>query len=1155
MGDEEASRRCLRAYFDAHGAVRHQIESFDHFADSVLQRIIQESSDVSTEHDGKLHRFRFGKVTIPRPTTRESSGFVRTVQGPAEAMPRNLTYASAVLVDVNYTITDCDSGALLQDDTYREVVLCKLPIMVRSRYCYLSGRAADMSCCAFDSGGYFVINGLEKTLIAQLLLRTNEAFVWPGKSGRRLFTCEVRSCHEQKLRSTSTLLIHLQSSDTDGLPRLVVALPFLETTLSLTTLFRILGVEGVEDMVGCVTGAQGTLRDLMRGILAQDPDERPLEDILDALGRESTTEVTPERQRRYLNHIICNELLPHMGIGSSTEHNRKKQLYLGYMVRKLLEVYLGDRDVDDRDHFKNRRVYAPGHLMSLLFRQLFRAYLKSLQSQLHKAVTVPHRQLNVVRIVNARKITAGFKYAFATGNWGVQARQSTAQSGVAQVLNRNSMFAGIADKRRLSCPANRDSKNAEIRQLHSSAWGVVCPCESPEGASCGLIMSFASLCHVRINACLQCHFVSLCSKIQRYIVPCDEATGSDVDQTALFHNGVLHGYVRRDHVADVVRYLRDARTDNRLPFDGSVSLRASDRSISVATDAGCLCRPVFVLDKVKELMATTSTESGSRLWQRLVDLGCVMYVDKDEEQEMCIATRLSEARRNPQQFSHAEIHPASILGMSGSMIPFSHHNQAPRNTYQCAMGKQSIGVYTSNWTTRFDTVSYGLWYPQRPLVGTWADEVLGTSYIPSGTNAIVAVLTHGGFNQEDSLIFNRGSLERGMVRCVVMRTVRDELGSSEQEFCNPSAECSGRLSGSYDKLDADGTVPVGTTVTAGDVVIGKVRRADTKQQTVSQDLSSATKCTGVGVVDRVMFGTNKDGLGLRKVRIRETRQPDIGDKFTSRHGQKGVIGAVYAEADMPFTSDGRKPDILLNPHALPSRMTIGQLMEMVMASLCCSTGQIGDGTAFCQYGYQDIAEALRARGLRPDGCERLHCGLTGAEIEADVFMAPVYMQSLKHMVADKVHARARGPVDAKTRQPTEGRRMAGGLRFGEMERDCLVGHGSTSLIRERMFTQADPYCVYVCRSCGLLAEGPTQEPGHLRTRQAMCRNCNAANTVVPLPMPYATKLFIQEVLALNIAMRLRLREPGDEAPRKPHGVRGVVVHETRGTPAAGRRAA
>jgi DNA-directed RNA polymerase II subunit RPB2 len=1128
MDDEETSRRCLRAYFDAHGAVRHQIESFDHFADSVLQRIIQESSDVSTEHDGKVHRFRFGKVTIPRPTTRESSGFVRTVQGPAEAMARNLTYASAVLVDVNYTITDAASGALLQDDTYREVVLCKLPIMVRSRYCYLSGRAADMSCCAFDAGGYFVINGLEKTLIAQLLLRTNEAFVWAGKTGRRLYTCEVRSCHEQKLRSTSTLLVHLQSSETHGLPRLVAALPFLESTLTLPTLFRILGVDSVDAMVGCVTDAPGTLRDLLRGILVQDADERPLAEILRALGREATTEATPERQQRYLHHIVCNELLPHMGIGSDTAHNRGKQLYLGYMVRKLLQVYLGDRPVDDRDHFKNRRVYAPGHLMSLLFRQLFRTYLKSLQSQLHKAVTAPHRQLNVVRIVNARKITAGFKYAFATGNWGVQARQSTAQSGVAQVLNRNSMFAGIADKRRLSCPANRDSKNAEIRQLHSSAWGVVCPCESPEGASCGLIMSFASLCHVRINACAQRHFVSLCADLAELLVPRDAATPADVDSVALFHNGVLHGYVRPGCVERVLAFFRRARADHRLPFDGSVCLRADDNSIAVGTDAGCLCRPVFVAERRDELTRIAAAEQGSRLWQRLVDAGCVMYVDKDEEQGMCIATRLCEARRAPERFSHAEIHPASILGMSGSMIPFSHHNQAPRNTYQCAMGKQSIGVYTSNWTTRFDTVSYGLWYPQRPLVGTWADEVLGTSHTPSGTNAIVAVLTHGGFNQEDSLIFNQGSLERGMVRCVVMRTVRDELGAADQEFCNPSTECSGRLSGSYDKLGDDGTVPVGTVVRAGDVVVGKIRRADPKQQTTSQDLSSAAKCAGTGVVDRVMVATNKDGLGLRKVRIRETRQPNIGDKFTSRHGQKGVIGAVYPEADMPFTSDGRKPDIILNPHALPSRMTIGQLMEMAMAALCCETGRIGDGTAFCQHGYREIAAALRARGLRPDGCERLHCGLTGARIEADVFMAPVYMQSLKHMVADKVHARARGPVDAKTRQPTEGRRLAGGLRFGEMERDCLVGHGSTALIRERMFTQADPYCVYVCRRCGLLAEGPTQEPGHLRSRQAMCRNCDAANTVVPLPMPYATKLFIQEVLALNIAMRLRLqpsREP------------------------------
>ena len=507
--------------------------------------------------------------------------------------------------------------------------------------------------------------------------------------------------------------------------------------------------------------------------------------------------------------------------------------------------------------------------------------------------------------------------------------------------------------------------------------------------------------------------------------------------------------------------------------------------------------------------------------------GIVTYVDKEEEAELLVAMRHTDCARPGARYTHLEVHPAGILGMSASMIPFPEHNQAPRNTYQCAMGKQSIGVYASNANTRFDTVGFGLWYPQRPLVGTWVDDVLGTKHIPSGTNIIVAVMAYGGFNQEDSLIFNKASLDRGMVRCTVSRTVRDEVGGEGYVFRKPGESCDARKAGCYGKLREDGSVPVGTKVSQGDVVIAKVKLADAKREdSREEDHSTTARCANEGVVDRVLYATNRDSQPLRKVRIRETRKPHEGDKFTSRHGQKGVIGAVYAAEDMPFTADGRQPDVIMNPHALPSRMTIGQLVEMLLATLCCHEGKIGDGTAFCQHSVHGLAARLQQAGLHPYANHVMFNGTTGERMEAEIFMAPVCMQSLKHMVDDKCHARARGPVDPKTRQPTEGRRQDGGLRFGEMERDCLVGHGTSALLRERLFTQSDPYRCHVCRACGLMAEGPSRGAG-VRAQQAYCRNCDSSASVEEVPMPYATKLFLQEVMAMNVAPRLFLTGRGD----------------------------
>jgi len=1145
--DEVLSRRVLTSYFEAHGTVRHQIESYDHFLDVLLQNIIQENSTATATIRDEEHELAFGRVCIPPPTTREANGFIRTVEGPAEAVARNLTYASAVLVDVSYTVRDAESREVRRCDVYREVALCKLPMMVRSRYCYLSQRPGDMSSCIFDSGGYFVINGLEKTVIAMQKLRTNTAFVWKGRApSRALLQCEVRSCHERKLRSTSTLSLYLMPGDADHPPHIVAALPFIETRVTLTALFKLLGCPDIGDMVrACTTdGGSGgeALLGMARSVLAETMEPEGREELLAWLGKAGTTEPTVARQQRYLEHIIGSECVPHMGLGNEPGVHRAKVLYIGHMVHRLLLVHMGLRPLDNRDHFANKRCEATGHLMSLLFRQLFRAYLKGLQIQFNRALTSTHQQLSIPRIVAARKITGGFKYAFATGKWGVQARTSNSQSGVVQVLNRNSSFASLADKRRVSCPAARDSKNAGIRLLDESSFGLICPAESPEGASCGLVVNLAALAHVRIHACDQEAFARVAGALPATTGFAERDTATAAQRAAgarVFHNGVLHGFVPHARAGAFCAELRRLRALNTLPFDASISHHTDAAEVHVGTDAGCLCRPLFVAERFGEVPALVAACDRDRapLWAALVASGVVTYVDKEEEAELCVAPRASDLGAAGHVYTHIEIHPAAMFGMSASAIPFPEHNQAPRNVYQCAMGKQAIGVFASNALTQMHAVSYTLWYPQRPLVGTWLDDIVGSKWIPSGTNMILAISCYGGYNQEDAFIINEAALQRGLGRNAVSRTVRDELNGDGYSFARPPDDCTAKRAGRYDKLGERGTVPVGTRVEQGDVAIGKVRAADQKHgESRAVDCSSAVRCTRPCTVDRVLRTTKSDGHGLCKVRLRDTRVPGVGDKFTSRHGQKGVVGAVLPASMMPFASDGVVPDIIMNPHALPSRMTIGMLMEMLSAALCCRVGRFGDATAFAGNDVDSIARALGEAGADPMGEHTMFSGTTGEKMEAKIFMAPVMVQSLKHQVWDKVHARATGPVHHITRQPTEGRRQDGGLRFGEMERDCLVAHGATALLQERLFLQSDPHKAYVCDACGLLAEGPCTAAS-VRARDAYCRNCERGDSVRVLPMPYATKLFIQEVAALNMGMAISIE--GAEGVEGAEGAEGA----------------
>lgn len=490
---------------------------------------------------------------------------------------------------------------------------------------------------------------------------------------------------------------------------------------------------------------------------------------------------------------------------------------------------------------------------------------------------------------------------------------------------------------------------------------------------------------------------------------------------------------------------------------------------------------------------------------------------------------VTDARKNTaaqKEYTHCEINPSMIFGICASIIPFPDHNQSPRNTYQSAMGKQAMGVYMTNFTVRMDTLAHVLCYPQKPLVVTHPIKYLRFRELPAGQNAIVAIMCYSGFNQEDSVIMNQSSVDRGLFRSVFYRSYSCEekkqpFGGCD-EFEKPQQETTRNMKrANYDKLDPDGFIAPGEFVTGDDIIIGRTTPLAEGEETqpgarhTKRDSSIGLRPSETGVVDSVMLTTNGDGYKFAKVKVRSERIPQVGDKFASRHGQKGTIGMLYRQEDMPFNVDGIAPDIIVNPHAIPSRMTIGHLVECLLGKVAANTGDEAMATPFIvDQTVTKISGMLHNCGFQKHANETMYNGYTGRELATQIFLGPTYYQRLKHMVDDKIHSRQRGRLQILTRQPVEGRAREGGLRFGEMERDCMISHGAAQFLREALLDRSDKYSTHVCNQCGLLAIA------NLRQLKYECRGCKNKTDISQIDMPYACKLLFQELMAMSIAPRM-----------------------------------
>ncbi|KAI9225884.1 MAG: DNA-directed RNA polymerase II subunit RPB2 [Piptocephalis tieghemiana] len=1210
--DEEITQEdcwtVITSFFDKNGLVRQQLDSFDDFVLTTLQELVEENRSMvlqtvarSADNDHELtkrYHIEFGQVYLAKPSHTEADGSTDTLM-PQHARLRNLTYSSPIYLEMRKQVMVADPqhprnvGVTSIHEMYMEeergegfeeswerVFIGKIPIMLRSRFCHLSEftdeQLFDLQECPYDQGGYFVINGSEKVLIAQERMATNQVYVFQKPQPSPItFTAEIRSQPEKSSQAPSSLLIKLlaRASDRTAVGQFIrTTLPYIRQDVPIIVVFRALGVisdhEILEHIVYDRSDAQ--MQEMLKPCIEEAFEIQDTIVALDFIGKRGTT-VGQNRDKRikYATEIIQKELLPHVGGVRGAEG--RKAYFFGYMIHRLLSAALERRELDDRDHYGKKRMDLAGPLIAGLFRMLFRKLTKDARKYLQKVID-NSLDFNLTLAVKSNTLTNGLKYSIATGNWGDQKKAMSARAGVSQVLNRYTFASTLSHLRRCNTPIGRDGKIAKPRQLHNTHWGMVCPAETPEGQACGLVKNLALMAYISVGTATTPVVDFLEEWNMENLDELPAGTPSSSSITKIFVNGVWVG-IHRDagHLVSNFKALR--RKDPVVFREVSVVRDIRERELHLYTDAGRCCRPLFVVDEStqrlilrrKHILAlqtfepSDSTGPGGGMvpamtWDDLKSVGAVEFLDTEEEETCMICMSPQDLADNrlyqelgvertgsddlasrirtsvfSHTWTHCEIHPSMILGICASIIPFPDHNQSPRNTYQSAMGKQAMGIYLTNYQIRMDTLANILYYPQKPLVTTRAMEFLKFRELPAGQNAIVAIACYSGYNQEDSVIMNQSSIDRGLFRSLYFRTYMDQerrMGSAttlEEEFERPTRETTLRMrAGTYEKLEEDGLIGPGVRVTGDDILIGKTAALPPESEEFGQrqtthtrrDLSTPLKSTEQGLVDQVLVTTNSEGMKFVKVRVRSTRIPQMGDKFASRHGQKGTIGITYRTEDMPFTATGMTPDLIINPHAIPSRMTIGHLVECLLGKVSTLEGNEGDATPFTDVTVEAISRELGMRGFQKRGFEVMYNGHTGRKLTAQIFLGPTYYQRLKHMVDDKIHSRSRGPLQILTRQPVEGRSRDGGLRFGEMERDCMISHGAATFLKERLFDASDAYRVHVCELCGLMAIA------HLKKAIYECRACRNKTQIALVRIPYAAKLLFQELMAMNIAPRL-----------------------------------
>lgn len=1076
--------------------------------------------------------------------------------------------------------------------------------------------------CRNDYGGYFIVDGKEKCIVSQEKFADNMIYIRSNADDPdAVYSCsaEVRTVSEDPSKPERKMAVKMVAPDAKySNKQIVVDIPNVRKPMPLFIVMRALGVISDRDIVErCLLNldANAAMVDLFIPCV-HDASEV----FTQAAALKFIATFTKEKTVAQVQNILMNYFLPQIG-----ELNfGAKAYFLGYMVHKLLLVATNAERPTDRDSFKFKRVEVPGSLMFNLFRTYYTAHVDNVRLKLDKKIKYGRDRnefvgTQIMQVITAdnyneifgeRIIEAGFKKSFK-GKWAatvqtddksklykgtIGATEGTEVEGIVQDLNRLSYNSFMSHLRKVNLPMDASAKVSGPRQLHGSQWGIIDPADSPDGGNIGLQKHLAISAYVT-QPCSALPIIQWLRELATMKL-LEECSPKYLHQlTKVFVNGAWVGALGNPR--EVMRLFLLHRRNALIPIYTSGRWDIAHNELQFFTDGGRLCRPVFYYDEDTRRPSYASREaietikSGKCTWSQLItgfaaksvpaldpcrvyrigelyggatdfsalvaSRAIVEYLDTNESESAFIAMFPRDVV--PGKTTHVEIHPSLIFGVMGNQIVFPENNPSSRNNFSCGQGKQAVSLYSSNYMSRIDKMGVVLNYGQVPLVKSRYMKYINNEQHPYGENAIVAIMCYNGYNVEDSILFNEGSLKRGLFRTTyynMYETREEEERAYEKRICNVQAQPTVRglkPGGDYSELDRFGLIKENTEMDDKKAVIGRVTEqwmsgsgGISGEEPQMEDDSVFPKKGQLGVVDRTFITDEASGKRLAKVRIREERMPGIGDKFCSRAGQKGTVGLIIPEEDMPFAEDGTRPDLIINPHALPTRMTIGQLKETLMGKACVLQGGFGDCTAFVNHGskHQVFGKILTELGYHSSGTQLLYNGMTGERMESQIFIGPTYYMRLKHMVKDKINYRTRGPRTVLTRQTVQGRANDGGLRIGEMERDGVIAHGAAYFLRQSMLERGDDYQMAVCNKTGMIAiynpaqnlfmspmaDGPIQFANTLTSADNQALNVEKVTrfgrSFSVVRVPYAFKLLMQELQAMNVQMRVLTEDNIDQ---------------------------
>lgn len=1076
----------VKKYLENHSLVESNIISFNNFVEHRMQEIVDEIASTIESDDFEI---TLGKIKVSRPVITEADGSSSMIN-PAEARLRNLTYAAPVTLE----ITIKKDGQIDSE----EVEIGKIPIMVRSSKCNSAGMSKEEMINSYidplDPGGYFIIKGNERVMVMAEDLAENQSFVETDGKGNlilKLFSSKGTYRIPTTITENKKGILDISFGKFRDIPAVII--------------LKALGMVKESDIAKQV----GKETDSVIVNLYEFANVASRDDAMMFIAEKTNLQGTKKEILDRVKQRIDSYLFPH--IGQKKEERMKKAVTLCKLIKQFLLSKENPKLRTDKDHYANKRVRLSGDLLATLFRVNLGILIRDIQYSLQKS-SKRKKFFSIKIIAKSTLFSHRVESAIATGSW------TGERSGITQNMDKTNYLATISQLQRVSSMLSSDQENFMARTLHPTHYGRFCPIETPEGTEIGLRKNLAIL--SRVSTRIELDEAKFMKDLESIGLKGENAENnvSDID---VFFNGIFIGSVENPET--FVSKIREKRREGHIPIQLNVRNAKNFKTVIISSEPGRVLRPLIIVENGSPRLKNEhliQVEQGEIGWNYLIEKGIIEYLDASEEENALVSIYEEELT---QEHTHLEIDTMDLFGVVTSLVPYGNHDQSARLNRGSKTQKQALGIYAANYLSRLDTDVSILQYPQRPVVKSFVYDTL--DIYPAGQNLVVAIMTHEGYNMEDALVLNKGSLDRGVGRSFYYRPynavemhyaggLRDEIGIPEKDTSGYRTEIS------YASLDKDGITYPEASIGEGVVLIGKT--SPPKFLSEAREISVRTKKESSvvmrqeekGTVELVIVTEDNEGNKIVQVKTRDQRIPEIGDKFATSHGQKGVIGLIVSEEDVPFTSRGMKPDVMFNPHGLPSRMTVGYLLELLAGKVGCLRGHVVDGTAFAGESKKELEEQLKTLGFRYDGKEIMYSGVTGERIPTKIFVGNLYYLKLRYMVGNKIHGRASGKIALLTRQPIEGRAKGGALRLGEMEQQALVAHGASLLLKERY--NSDRVVLPICTKCGAIAIEDKIK------KKTSCPICGSEH-VEDVEVSYAFKLLLEELQGLHIQTTFELK--------------------------------